>query len=231
MRAVLNAQSVNPKLWLPLVAVFVAHTARADGPRLAGGVAVGAVFGSTGVAAHDLEVSDDGGLRVAAEGLLGLRFGRTAIGVRAGLASPVGLHTMPVANSGEIVPTTGVSVYPIDLGPSVQIDAGHSVWFSLWGGATLSISHARSPAADISAIGYTGHIPSASWTTTGVGLGYGAALGYDFAAAAHGHLAAMVIAESQTITAIPERNEDGSHGSLGRDLTCWSVTIGVAYRR
>jgi hypothetical protein len=47
----------------------------------------------------------------------------------------------------------------------------------------------------------------------------------------HGRVAALVAIESQDIAEIPIRSNDGATGSDREDLTCRSITFGLAYRK
>jgi hypothetical protein len=218
-------------LWLVPVITSLSSASRADLPPIEGRIALGVRASSTSDTHYDFVVDDSSSVRLAADGMIGLRFGRIVVGLHAGIATPLRFSSSPEFDSGEVVASTNSTIYPLDLGLGAQLDAGGGVWVSAWLGATASFTHADSPAAHISAIDFTGDIPAASWSDQSLSLGYGAAVGYDIVRNDYGRFAAVVAVESQGIGSIPVRSNAGGTGTEGESLTCRSITLGVAYAR
>jgi hypothetical protein len=216
-------------LWLVPVITCVSGVSRADAPPIEGRIALGVRASSTSDSHYDFVVDDSSSVRLAADGMIGLRFGRVVVGLHAGVATPLRFFSSPQFDSGEIVASTNSTIYPLDLGLGAQLDAGAGVWVSAWLGTTASFTHASSPAAHISAIDFTGDIPAASWSDQSLSLGYGAAVGYDIVRNEYGRFAAVLAVESQGIGPIPIRYNNGGTGNEGESLTCRSITLGVAY--
>jgi hypothetical protein len=216
--------------FLALLLLCTARIAHADAPSVDGELALGVRASSTGEAHYDVVDDDTSSTRWAADGLIGLRFGRALVGLHAGIATPLRFFSSPLYDSGEQVATTHSTIHPIDLGAGAQYEVGAGFWISGWLGATVAITDADSPAAHISSIDGEGDIPARSWRTTTTSLGYGAAFGYDVVRNQYGRLAAVVAVESQGIGEIPLRDNGGGIGTTGEARTCRSITFGVAYR-
>lgn len=208
----------------------VARGARADAPPFEGYGGIGIRMSSTRPAVDEMVYDDTSSVRLAAEGGVGLRFGRVMLGLHAGIATPLRFESSPWADSGEWVATTESTIYPLDLGAGAQVELTSRFWLSAWLGATVAFSFATSPAAYISAINYSGDIPAAAWSDQTIGLGFGGGLGYDVNVNAYGRFAVIVGVESQGIRSIPMRDNNGGTGSEPEDLTTVSFTLGAAYR-
>jgi hypothetical protein len=208
----------------------IARIAHGDAPSIAGHIALGARASSTSDAGYGVVFDDTSSVRVATEGLIGLRFGRVVVGLHAGIATPLKFSSSPQYDSGEQVASTTSTIYPFDLGLGVQVDAGGGVWLAAWLGATVSVTRASSPAMHVSAIDFTGDIPAASWSDRTTNLGFGVAVGYDFLQNQYGRVAGLVTLESQAIGPIPIRSNSGSTGYESESQASRSITIGIAYR-
>lgn len=216
--------------WGLLGIACLAQIAHADAPPIKGHASLGARASATTDSRYDVVFDDTAPVRLAVDGGVGLRFGRTVAGLRAGIATPLRFYSSPLYDSGERVASTTSSIYPLDLGLGAQLDAGAGFWFSGWLGVTLAFTRATSPAQHINAIDFTGDIPAQSWSDRSTSLGFGAAVGYDILANPHGRFAALLAFDSQGIGKIPLRQNKGQVSSVPDDLTCRSITLGVAYR-
>ena len=192
-------------------------------------VTVGVRTSSTGLPMYDMVYDDTSNIRFAVEGGVGHRFGRVVVGAHGGISTSLQFASSPLADSGEQVAYTETTIYPLDLGVGAQIDLPARFWISAWLGATLAFAHARSPAAHINAIDYTGDIPAASWRQQTTSLGFGAGIGYDLLIDPHGRIALLAGLERQGIGTIPVRENAGATGSEPQALTTISFTLGVAY--
>ncbi len=209
----------------------VSSVARGDAPRIGGHVALGARV-STREAPYE-GTDDTASARVAAEGLVGVRFGRTVVGLHAGVATPLSFFQSPTLGyCAETGASTTSTIWPFDVGLGGQLDAGAGFWISAWLGATVALTRASSPAAQVNAIDYYGDIPAASWSERTTSLGYGVGAGYNIGAEEYGGLAAFVTVDSQGIGKIPTRSNSGQIGSDPQTggLRSLSVTVGVAYQ-
>jgi hypothetical protein len=170
---------VNLGCGVALGIICIASIARADVPPIEGHVALGVRASSTSEPNNGFVVDETARVRVAADGLVGFRLGRTVVGLHAGIATPLEFYASPWFDSGEWVASTNSSIYPVDIGLGIELDARAGIWFSAWLGATVSLTRASSPAARISAIDFTGNRDATSWSDHTTRLGYGAELGYD----------------------------------------------------
>ncbi|HTL33676.1 MAG TPA: hypothetical protein VL326_11145 [Kofleriaceae bacterium] len=216
--------------WALLGIACLARIAHADVPPIEGHVSLGARASAMNESHYGVVYDDSPSVRLAVDGGVGLRFGRTFAGLRAGIATPLRFYSSPLYDSGEQVASTTSRIYPLDLGLSAQFDAWAGLWFSGWLGVTLAFTHATSPAQHINAIDYTGDIPAQSWSNRSTSLGLGAAVGYDILANQHGRFAALLAFDSQGVGKIPLRENQGQISSMPDDRTCRSLTLGVAYR-
>ncbi|HET9990073.1 MAG TPA: hypothetical protein VFQ65_16195 [Kofleriaceae bacterium] len=220
---------VNLRSWLVLGITCIAGIARADAPSIEGRIAIGVRTSSTSESNHDPIYDDTSSVRVAAEGLVGVRFGRAVVGLHGGIATPLRFSSSPQYDSGEVVAETTSAIYPLDLGLGVQVDVGGGFWVSAWVGATLAFAHASSAAQHISAIDFTGDIPATSWSYQTTSLGFGAAVGYDIVRTESGRFSGVVGLDRQGIGPIPIRSNAGGTGTDPDSLSTTSITLGVAY--
>lgn len=208
----------------------IARIARSDAPPIEGHVSLGARASAMNESHYGVVFDDTSSVRMAVDGGVGLRFGRTFAGLHAGIATPLRFYSSPLYDSGEQVASTTSRIYPLDLGLDAQFDVGAGFWVSAWLGVTLAFTRASSPAQHISAIDFTGDIPAQTWSDQTTSLGYGAAVGYDILANQHGRVAALLAFDSQGIGKIPLRENRGQISSVPDDRTSRSITLGVAYR-
>lgn len=208
---------------------LVAHTASAESPTIAAELGFGLRGSSTSQSHYAAIYDDTPSLRHAADGFLGVRLNRFAIGLHAGVASPLNFYSSPQADSNEQVPSMTTEVYPIDIGAAAVVETDTGFWASAWLGPTIAIAHASSPAQFVAAIDYYGQIPEATWKKSSTSLGGGATIGFDLVKRVYGRLAATGAVEYQNIGPIANRANDG-RVSESEALTSISVTIGIAYR-
>jgi hypothetical protein len=206
----------------------IGRVAHAEAPQLEVQVALGLRNSSTTESHQHYVVDETSSVRVAADGLLGFRFGRFLVGLRAGLATPLRFYSSSF-NSGEIEADTESAISPLDLGLAGQFDILGGLWFSGWLGTTVAFAHANSPAKFINAIDFFGPIPDASWRYHTTNFGWGVALGYDVVQNKHGRLAAVAGVEFQGIGTIPYRYNTGAISAESETFSSSSVTLGVAY--
>ena len=215
--------------WLIVGITCAAATSHADHPPIEGRVAVG-VRASRTAGIQDFLVGDTSSpVRGAVDGIVGVRFGRFLVGVRAGIATPLRYNSTPQADSGETVPVTFSTVYPVDLGIAAVMDTGGGVWVSAWLGATLAFIHASSPAQHVDSIAFSGDIAATSSRDHNTSLGFGIALGYDLVRTVHGRFAGFAAIDVEGIGGIPIRDDQGPIGDASNGLSCESLTLGVAY--
>lgn len=205
----------------------VSSLARGDAPPIGGHLALGLRVLTTSQSGAD--ISDDTvSPRLAADGIIGLRFGRGVVGLHGGIATPLRAKYFYYGDGGETGASISSTIYLFDVGLGAQFNAGAGFWLSAWLGATVALTRASSPAAHINAIDYFGDIPDASWSDHSMSLGYGAMGAYDFVANEYGRLAGFVAVESQGIGEIPTRYNNGQLGSEPSQRSM-SLTVGAAY--
>lgn len=230
--ATVASRGAQLRAWLIVsIITFACARSRGDSPPVEGRVALGLrTTRTTGSAIDDFLVGDESSsIRVAAEGVVGVRFERFLVGARAGVSTPLHYSATPEANSGEVVPETFSTVYPVDLGLATVVDAGGGVSVSAWFGATVAFVHASSPAQHVDSIAFSGDIPAVSSRDHATSLGFGVAIGYDLMRTAHGRVAALAAFDLQSIGGMPFRVDSGPIGATSAELSCESLTLGVAY--
>jgi len=224
----MHARRMKPGVWGVLASAALASSAHADGPKLEARLGLG-VRTSSNNSSGDNIYDETSSLRLAAEGLVGVRFGPLVVGLHGGVATPFRFSSVNYFGSGETVPVTDANIYPVDYGLGVELDTRSKVWFSGWIGATTAFTHAHSPAAMVSNIDYFGSVPEASWRYSTTSLGFGVAVDYNIVDNENGRVAAVLGVDYEGIGSVPVRDNYGHTGREYFSMTTTSLTLGVAY--